>query len=471
MKPVAIIGGGITGLTAAFRLQQAGIPVKVIEAGERAGGVIRSTRREGYLAESGPNSILETSPAISSLVTDLGLESRRIYSDPRAENRYIVRGGKPVNVPTSPLGMARTRLFSTGAKLRLLREPFVRRAAADAEESLAQFVRRRLGREFLDYAINPFVAGVYAGDPEKLSVKHAFPKLHALEARYRSLFIGQALGARERKRRGEISKQDAKKLSFDEGLQVLVDTLQARLAADLMTLSPVTRLEQRAGEWLCVSANSGARPGAFSAVLLALPAYALARLQIHGDSDFDLSSLGGVFYPPVAAVVLGFRRADVAHPLDGFGALVPEVERFNILGALFSSSLFPNRAPEGAVTISSFVGGARAPALASQTPDKLVEIVCRDLAAILGVNGRPTFEHVAFYPQAIPQYNVGYGVFKERMDALERQAPGVFVAGHARDGVSLGDSIVSGHNVASRIKTFLASRRESGAAGELQSAA
>ncbi len=200
MKSVAIIGGGITGLTAAFNLQQRGIPVTLYEGGGHVGGVIRTVQENGYLAECGPNTILETSPLIGELIRDTGLESRQLYSDPAADKRYLVRDKQLVNLPSSPLAFFATRLFSWRAKAGLLIEPFRRRAAADLEESLAEFVLRRLGREFLDYAINPFVAGVYAGDPERLSVKHAFAKLHALEQRYGSLIKGQIFGARERKR-------------------------------------------------------------------------------------------------------------------------------------------------------------------------------------------------------------------------------------------------------------------------------
>ncbi|MGA2748629.1 MAG: protoporphyrinogen oxidase [Verrucomicrobiota bacterium] len=454
-KPVAIVGGGITALTAALRLKQQHIPVRIYEAGSRVGGVVGSLRRQGHLAEFGPNSILETSPVIRDLVKDLDLESRRMYSDPGANNRYIVRGKKPVLVPASPGGMVTTPLFSTRAKLRLLLEPLMRRAKPGVDESLARFVRRRLGAEFLDYAINPLVAGIYAGDPAALSVQHAFPKLHALEQKYGSLFIGQVLGARERKRRREVSKQDAPKFSFDEGLQVLIDALRGRLSAEIETAAPVKELEPQCGDWICRPASGAFAPETFSAVLLAVPAYALARLRIKGVPAIDLSLFDQIYYPPVASVVLGFRRQEVGHPLDGFGVLVPERENFHILGALFSSSLFPNRAPAGEVTLTSYIGGARDPGLVAQSEEALATIACRDLAEILNIKGEPTFRHVTLYPRAIPQYNVGFGRFKDRMTALERQAPGVFVAGHCRDGVSLADSIVSGHNVAARIHEFL----------------
>ncbi|MGA2557300.1 MAG: protoporphyrinogen oxidase, partial [Verrucomicrobiota bacterium] len=457
MKPVAIIGGGITGLTAAFCLKRRGLPVILLEASDRLGGVIRSVRRDGFLAEFGPNSILETSPIISDLVRGLGLESRRLYSDPGAEKRYVVRHKRPVEIPTSAARFLTTPLFSPRAKLRVFAEPFIGRAAEGVEESIAQFVLRRLGQEFLDYAIDPLVAGVYAGNPRMLSVSQAFPKLHLLEQRYRSLFLGQFLGARARKRSGEVSKQDAKKFSFDDGLQVLIAALQAGLEGAIETSAPIGGLRRTEDGWWVELDKAGASsPLECSAVLLALPAHKMAALEIKTTPALEVSPLAEVYYPPVASVVLGFRRADVAHPLDGFGMLIPEKEGFNILGALFSSSLFPNRAPQGQVVLTSYLGGARSPLLPLNTPEALAEIAVKDLEIILGVRGRPVFQHVAVYRQAIPQYNLGYGRFRALMSEMESKAPGLFVAGHARDGISLGDSNVSAHNAAGRIQAFLA---------------
>src|ERR1039458_6995630 len=342
MKPVAVIGGGITGLTAAFCLKQRGVPCLLLEATGRVGGVIQSVRRDGHLAEFGPNSILETSPVISNLVRDLGLESRRLYSNPSAEKRYVVRDKKPVEIPSSAAGFLMTPLFSTAAKLRLLAEPFIGRVPEGVEESIAQFVQRRLGQEFLDYAIDPLVAGIYAGNPRLLSVQQAFPKLHTLEQRYRSLLVGQVLGARARKRSGEVSKQEAKKFSFDDGLQVLIEALQARLNGAIETSAPIRCLRRTGEGWLVERAEEGS-PLECGAVLLALPSHKIAALDIQTTPALQVASLAEVYYPPVASVVLGFRRADVAHPLDGFGMLIPDKEGFNILGALFSSSLFPNQ--------------------------------------------------------------------------------------------------------------------------------
>ncbi len=450
MKPVAIIGGGITGLTAAFRLEQHGIPATLFEAADRVGGVIQTVRDGEYLAECGPNTILETSPLIGELISDLGLEERRIYSSDQAENRYIVRDKRPVKLPRSPLAFLTTPLFSYRAKTRLLAEPFIRRAPADVEESLAKFVRRRLGREFLDYAINPFVAGVYAGSPEQLSVREAFPKLHALEQRYGSLILGQALGARERKRSGNVSKQNAPKFSFDQGLGTLTDALGQRLKEQIRTGQAIGKLIKQNGAW------SLGQAGEHSGVLLALPAFRLAEMRVTCESKpISLSMLAGIQYAPVASVVLGFRREDVEHPLDGFGALNPEVEQLNSLGTIFSSSLFPNRAPLGQVLLTSYVGGLRAPHLVSKTPDELCKLVMADLKTVLGVNGEPTYRHVFVHRRAIPQYDIGYGRFKTFMNELETNVSGLFFAGHCRDGVSLVDSIVSGHEAAGRIANHL----------------
>ena len=499
MKSVAIIGAGITGLTAAFYLKRKDIPVTVYEAGGRVGGVIQSIRKDGYLAECGPNTLLETSPKIAQLVRDAGLESRRLDSDPKAGARYVVRYRRPIAMPSSQLGIFTSELLSARAKFALLREPFVPARRDGREESVAEFVMRRLNREFLDHMIDALVAGIYAGDPYKLSVQQAFPRLAELEARYGSLIKGQIFGAGERKRRGEVAKDRAPKFSFDEGLQVLPDTLLERLGSAVKLNTAVTKLTQTSDGWtLILSERQGPRAPEVgdshrslrqfeeehSAVVYCGTAYKLADLVVETGragsplpaagahpssvavlrrvdgvtrptSQIDFSPFSEIRYPPVVSVVLGFRREDVVHPCQGFGMLIPKVEGFKILGTIFSSSLFPNRAPAGHLTLTSYLGGERQPELAALPTDKLVELTCNDLRILLGVRGRPTFVQCLVYPRAIPQYNLGYGRYRGLLTEIEKQAPGLYFAGHYRDGVSLGDSIVSGVNIAEQVAATL----------------
>jgi oxygen-dependent protoporphyrinogen oxidase len=500
MKSVAIIGAGVTGLTAAFYLKRKGIPVAVYEASGRVGGVIQSLRQDGWLAEFGPNTLLETSPKIGQLVRDAGLQSRRLDPDPKAEARYVVRYQRPIAMPGSPLGFLTTKLFTAGAKLAVLREPFMPSRRDGVEESIAQFVVRRLNQEFLDQAIDALVAGIYAGDPHQLSLTHAFPKLKALEDKYGSLIKGQIFGARDRKKSGEVAKDRAPKFSFDEGLQVLPDTLAA-LLGDAVTLNTtVTKLTQTTDGWT-LTLSEGRVPGApliageiggsqssplrnetqaeHSAVIYCGTAFRLAELKVmcgraalprsleigaaqqHRPTEdkelepLDLSPFSEIRYPPVASVVLGFRREDVAHPCEGFGMLIPKIEGFKILGTIFSSSLFPNRAPAGHLTLTSYIGGQRYPELALLPTEKLVALTCEDLRVLLGVTGKPVFQHCVLYPKAIPQYNVGYGRYRELMNGIEGRAAAFFFAGHYRDGVSLGDSILSGCNIVERVAMSL----------------
>jgi oxygen-dependent protoporphyrinogen oxidase len=458
VKSVAVIGAGITGLTAAFYLQRIGVPVTVFEAGDRVGGAIRSRRENGYLAESGPNTILETSSVITQLVRDSGLEGRRLEPDPKSEARYLVRYGRPIATPVSPFGFLTTKLFTFEAKLALLREPFVSARRDGDEESIAEFVTRRLGREFLDHAIDAMVAGVYAGDPAKLSVRQAFPKLAALESSYGSLIKGQLLGARERRKRGEVAKDRAPKFSFDEGLQVLPDQLHQLLGDAVVLNTSVNEIKKSGNSWTITSSCHGERTiSEHSAVIYAGTAHKLAGLvvKLKEGEKLDLSPFSEIRHPSVASVVLGYRREDVAHPCQGFGALIPKVEGFGILGTIFSSSLFPNRAPAGHLTLTSYVGGERHPDLAALPEEQLFELTHQDLARLLGIRGKPTFRSLAYYPKAIPQYNLGYGRYRKLMTEIEGREDTLFFAGHYRDGISLGDSIVSGRNIVDRVVKVL----------------
>lgn len=444
---VLVVGAGISGLVCAWQLQNAGARVAVVEAAPRAGGAIGTRRADGVLVEAGPNSMLETTPRIGELVQALGLQSERVEPGPEAKKRYILRDGRVQPVPTSPGAFLGTSLFSWGAKLALAREPFVGRGPADREESVADFVRRRLGQEFLDYAINPFVSGVYAGDPEKLSVRAAFPRLVELEQRYGGLIRGQIMGARERKRSAEKSKNTASMMTFRSGMQAMTDALAARLAT-FVTGAAVMGLERTTGGFRATAADG--RTFDAADVVLAVPAYA-TRPLVAALAPAAAQALAGMIYPPVVSVVSAYRREDVSHPLDGFGFLVPEKEKRRILGTIFSSSLFPGRGPDGMVVLTTFVGGMRQPELARAPDADVLALVQAENAALLGAAPRAAMVELTRWAQAIPQYSLGHLERVAATDAAQAALPGLHFCANWRGGISVGDCIKSGFATAERI--------------------
>jgi oxygen-dependent protoporphyrinogen oxidase len=450
---VVVVGAGLSGLTAAFRLSRQGVRLRIVEPAARPGGVIGSVRRDGALYELGPNSGLDTTPLVNELLADAGIAGERVDASAEAARRYILRNGQLAALPTSPPAFLATRLFSWKAKLALLREPFVRPAAADAEETVADFVRRRLGAEFLDYAIEPFVAGIYAGDPEKLSVPAAFPRLFALEQKYGSLIRGQIAGARERKRSAEKAKNAAVSFSFREGMQTMTDALARGLPIDLGVRAAGLRREadgtfalecERGGERFELRGRS---------VVLAVPAYEAARIVARLAPE-AAAALQAIVYPPVATIASCYRRADVAHPLDGFGFLAPRRESPPILGCLFSSSMFGGRADSSAVLLTTFVGGVRSAPLALQSEEELAAGVTAALQGYLGAR-QPLWQVVTRWPQAIPQYTLGH---LQRLAAVERaeaQSPGLRLCANWRGGVSVADCIKSAHASVEAVQQFL----------------
>lgn len=441
---VAILGAGITGLTAAWHLRQAGVPVVVFEAGPRCGGAIETLRDGDWLHEGGPNSLLEDRTETAGFIEQLGLAPRRLYAAAAARNRYVLKGGRPVAMPATPGQFLRTGIFSLRAKLRLAGEPLRRRRRETADETVAEFTVRRLGREFLDYAVDPFVGGVYAGDPSRLSVRHAFPRLHALEREHGSLIRGAI------RRRAATPGPAGRILSFPDGLQELPRALAAPLGESLRLRTRVVGLQREQEGWRVTFERAGSISSeSFAAVIAALPAGVLAGLKLAGcGADPGLACLAEIEHPPIASVFTGYRRGDIAHPLDGFGLLVPRIERRNILGTLFSSTLFPGRAPAGHVALTTFVGGSRQPELALADHGALTRLVRAELGALLGARAAPVFVSVRRHPHSIPQYVTGYDRFETACARVEATAPGFFIGGNGRDGVSLSACLASGRRLA-----------------------
>ncbi|TAK58888.1 MAG: protoporphyrinogen oxidase, partial [Bacteroidetes bacterium] len=346
-SPIVIIGAGISGLCVAYWLKKSGIEVLVLEQEHEVGGTMKTIHDNGWLIETGPNSALETTPLFRQLFNEVNIADEVVYGNELSNNRFILRDGVLHTLPMSPPAFLKTKLFSISGKLRLIQEPFIGRATK--EESIAEFVERRLGREFLDYAINPFVAGVYAGNPEQLSVRAAFPKLYALEEKYGGLIKGMLGSRKERKQRKEVAKDRAKLFSFKDGMQTLPKALAAYLGDSVQTGCSVEHvIPMRAGKYPIyhVSYKQGETKTTIEAkaVIFASPASATARMIRPIDPEMS-ATLESIYYPPVSEIFLGFKREQVQHKLDGFGFLIPAKEKRSILGSLWSSTLFPNRAP------------------------------------------------------------------------------------------------------------------------------
>lgn len=447
-KSIAILGAGITGLTAAHRLHTLGHGIRVFESSTRAGGVIRSERIDDWLVESGPNSLLSGEPAADRLIRELALDSSLVAASPLAKNRYIVRRGQPLSVPLSPPALLSSPLLSSFTKFSLLREFLFRPRTRTSDLSLADFIRAHFNREIVDYALNPIVTGIYAGNPEKLSARHAFPKLWDAERRHGSLLRAQLDAAKARRARGETSPSI---VSFRDGLQTLPDALAARLPAGALTFNTQLDAIVPGEKWSVIwHDDAGTHTQSFDTIVVALPAPSLAQLRIGALGERPLAGLTSIEHPPVASLFLGYRRDQVAHPLDGFGLLVPAVENRSLLGVLFSSTLFPHRAPAAHVALTVLIGGARQPELASLPVEQLFERIRPDLADLLGVDGSPVFQRHAFWPRAIPQYNLGHEQHLAAIANLERTHRGLFLGGQARDGISLPACIAAGESLATR---------------------
>jgi oxygen-dependent protoporphyrinogen oxidase len=450
-----VIGGGISGLTCAYRLRELGISVTLLEASDRFGGVIQSIEKDGFLFEFGPQSFLASEPLLD-LIRRLGLADELQVADPRAP-RYILLRGRLVRAPLSPPALLTTPLMSARTRLRLFAEPFRRTHPPESDESIADFIRRKFGPELLDRLVGPFVSGIYAGDPEKLSLRASFPALHAFEVKYGSLIRG-ALKSRPPK--GTTRPGLA---SFRAGVAALPRTLGERLG-DAAHLGANVRMVARAvpggSQNYAVEFVRGSRSQKLEAdaVIVALPTPAAASL-LAGISPRLANTLQQVSYAPVAVVSLGYRRDQVRNSLDGFGFLVPRSERLRILGTVWNSSLYAGRAPDGCVTLTSFVGGATDPQAVSLSEDALSAIVEKELASVLQISGSPVARAIRRYERALPQYNLGHGgLIAEMRDEMAR-IPGLFLTGNYFEGPAIGNCVEQATRTAESVEKYVAALR------------
>jgi protoporphyrinogen/coproporphyrinogen III oxidase len=446
---IVVIGGGISGLSTAHFLKKGGADVTVLEKNMGPGGTIGTKLIDGYLVESGPNSTSETNFVIDEILSDLSISEEKVYADESSKHRFILRRGKLNALPGGPGSFLSTKLWTLGGKLRLFAEPFVGRAGY--EESIADFVTRRLGGEFLDYAINPFVAGVYAGSPSDLSVRAAFPKLYALEEKYGGLLKGTVMGMRERRKRGTRARASAKLFAFKSGMGVLPGAIARELGESLRLGATVESLKPDGARFVVNFSSSGKLESeTFDAAVVSTPAFAAAGLVKAWLPELS-SELSKIKYPPVAVAVLGYKREQVKIDLKGFGFLVPEVENRKILGTIWSSSIFPNRAPEGHVELTTFIGGSRQPKLAGLPNEEVAKIAHEENSNLMKIEGVPAFRAVSKWEKAIPQYNIGHLSILDAVRHVESIHKGFYICSNYKDGISVADCIANGKKTAETI--------------------
>lgn len=431
---IAIVGTGITGLTAAWNLKNKGQQVDLFEQHGYAGGSIKSIRENDWLLEYGPNTLLVKDRSVVDFLKSLEIWEERVIANPESSNRFIVKNGQFVKLPISVFEAITTPLFSATGKLAVLKEPFISRTN-NRDETVAQFVERRIGKEMLDYALNPFIAGIYANRPEKLSLRHTFPRMYELEQEYGSLVWGSFAGKNDAEDR--VSRQ---LISFENGLHQIVDAITNQLE-EIYFSHEITNIQKTNEGWFLKSKFGDKGP--YQEVILNVPLYKWSE-KLLPIQPAELEEIQNVEYPPLSVFHLGFKKDQVQHPLDGFGFLVPEKEGRNILGALFSSTLFPGRAPADSHLLTVFVGGGRQPELAEKDSQELIKIVLDDLEDLIGLNGEPTFKEHVFWPGSIPAYHTGYDQILDIFESIETRNNGLHLAGNFRNGVSVPDCIKNG---------------------------
>ena len=436
---IAIIGGGLTGLTLAYYLQKSGVAYDLFEASERPGGNLLSPLEAvGYQLEAGPNSLLLSSE-LDELLTELGLQDAIQEAAPVSQHRYVLRHGQYQALPASPPKLLTSTFFSLKTKLRLLRELLHRPAPPVPGETIAAFFERHFGAEVVDYAVNPFVAGIYAGDPRELLLSLTFPRLAALEQQYGSVLRGFAAS-----QKGKTS-QRRRTITLRGGVQTLTHALAARLtnyhpgqAVGSISNEQAGAENQPSTPAYRLTLTSHNSPLTYSHLALAVPAYAAAELlrPLHPAAA---EALAAVRYPPMTLVYSAYDRTQVTHPLVGFGALNPRVEGTYSAGSIWTSSLFPDRVPAGQVLFTSFVGGAQFAPQAQEPEATQLAAVHAELSRFYGIEGTPLWQGRYYWPRSIPQFDQHLAAARAAVAPLAAQ--GIVAVANWQAGVSVPDCV------------------------------
>jgi len=434
------------------------LQVELLERESQAGGKMRSIHAQGYTCEWGPNGFLDSKPQTLELCGRMGIADSLMRSNDNARKRFIYSGGELHRLPENALSFFRSRLISWPGKLRLAMEPtpFIKAAPVWIDETLADFGRRRLGREALEKLIAPMVSGVFAGDPETMSLVSCFPRIAELEREYGGLVRAMfRLAGQKRKERaaGKVVSGAAGPggvlTSFPEGIQFLTDVLTAQLGEAVKCGKQAVMLKKGQSAAWHVQCADGSEYGA-DYVVVAAPAFSAAELLGGIDTRFS-EMLGAICYSSLTVVCCGYAREAVSNPLDGFGYLIPKGEGRSTLGTLWDSSMFDNRAPAGKVLLRSMIGGACFPQYINMDDSELLALVRSDLEQVLGITAEPQFVRIFRHPQAIPQYTVGHGARLDALETLLHDYPGLVLTGNAYRGVGLNDCVAASERAANTV--------------------
>ncbi|MBE0426498.1 MAG: protoporphyrinogen oxidase [Nitrospirae bacterium] len=446
---LVIIGGGISGLSLAYFLleRKPSLDIVILEAGKKAGGKIWTDKAEGFLCEGGVNGFLDNRPKTLELLAKLGLIPLR--SNDNARKRYIFSDGKLHRLPESPVSFFSSDLLSFYGRLRILWEIFVPKSTPD-DETLADFARRRLGKEAYEKLIDPMASGIYAGDPENMSLKSCFRRIYELEQKYGSLIKAMMKLQKEAKKTGnKVGPGPGGVLtSFYDGMELIISLLKNFLGERLKTNARVVSVDKEGEDYVIYISDGKSIKS--EALVLAIPAYEASEMVKILDNNLS-ATLNEIFYPAVSVVCLGYKRSKIRHPLDGFGFLIPNREGKKILGTLWDSSVFPNRAPDGYVLLRTMLGGARMSGLALQDEDKQINMVMNELKGIMKIDAQPDFTKVYIHQKGIPQYSSGH---ERRLGAIDKSTDKFkkfYITGNAYRGIGVNDCIENSFKLAERI--------------------
>ncbi len=449
-KPeIVIIGAGLTGLTMGFYLKKAGVNFKIVDKSAKTGGVIQTISEKGFVYETGPNTGVVSSPEMAELFEDLAGKCELEIADPSAKRRLIWKDNQWHALPSGLWSAITTPLFTWGDKFRILGEPW-RKKGTDPNEKLAELVKRRLGRSFLDYAIDPFISGIYAGNPNELVTRYALPKLWKLEQDYGSFIKGAIKKAKLPK--DERDKKATKEVfSAKGGLGRLIDALTESIGSENILLSAETMVKPISGGFqLQITTPEQLISVETPHLITTCGGYALPKLLPFLDEE-EVAPFNELKYAAVTQVLLGFDKWK-GISLKAFGGLVPGKENKNILGVLFTSSFFEGRAPKGGALLSVFMGGTKRPDIAEMDNYEIESLINKDLPRMMSNRSlNPDMLRILRYPKAIPQYTESSGKRFDMIELLQQKYPGLILAGNIRDGIGMSDRVKQGRTIAEEL--------------------